>query len=200
MRAPYRTLAEALRFEVEPIKRSRFIVDLMPVSSAEEALAGIAEVRAASADASHHCWAYVLRSSGELRSSDDGEPGGSAGRPILAALQGRDIDDVLAVVTRYFGGTKLGVGGLMRAYGGATARALDRASFRLVTPQRPLWIEHAYDDTAAVEAALREAGLAVQESRYSDRVKARIDVPDADWETLRARLTEATRGRVRFPP
>jgi len=197
-RAPYQTLARGLRHEGERVKNSRFIVELRRCSDEAQARAAVTAMRAEFADAGHHCWAFRLYQGGAVRSSDDGEPGGSAGRPMLAMLMGRGLHDVVAVVTRYFGGTKLGVGGLARAYGGAVAKALDLAELEVVTPRRALILEHAYEQTTAVTTTLVELGLAPTESDYGAAVRLRLEVPDAELEAARAALIERCSGRLSF--
>ncbi|TQM64153.1 IMPACT family protein [Humibacillus xanthopallidus] len=124
----YLTLAAPARSEVE-VRRSRFVCDVRPVSSEADAREVVEQVRASSRDARHHCTAFVLGPDGATtRSNDDGEPSGTAGAPMLEVLRGRGLTDVLAVVTRWFGGTLLGTGGLIRAYGDAVSLALDDAS------------------------------------------------------------------------
>ncbi len=200
MSAPdgYTTLAAPLRFEGERVKNSRFVCDVAPIRDEEQGAAVVAAARLAFPDADHHCWAWRLGPGGErYRSSDDGEPGGSAGRPILAQLEAKGVTDACAVVTRWFGGTKLGVGGLVRAYAGATARALDRASLKLVVPTRNLTIEHGYDLEVAVDVALREEGLTALEAAYGETVRRRVAVPLARIEPFLERLRDGTHGRAR---
>ena len=198
LRQPYTTLAEAIEFEIEPIKHSRFIGYASAIHSDEEAMAFIESIRQRFPDARHHCWAYCLRSPERVRFSDDGEPGGSAGRPMLSQLQGRELFDVAVVVVRYFGGTKLGVGGLMRAYGGAVAQLLDRASLTLVTPTLPLWLSYEYTDTSSVEAALASLNLSVFETRYSEKVEACLQVPDTELMGLYKTLQTQAGGRIQL--
>ena len=197
-RSPFLTVSKRLRYEIEPIKKSRFITDLVPISCEQAAQQAVDDIRAELSDARHHCWAYTLRSPETYRSSDDGEPGGSAGRPILAQLQGRQVFNLIAIVTRYFGGTKLGVGGLVRAYGGAVAITLDRAELVTITPRRPLWIEHDYGDTAAINNALSSLRLAPARRVHTEHVTLELKVPDADWKRVCAALAEGTSGRVRI--
>lgn len=122
------TIARSVRAETE-VSRSRFIADLCPVRDAEAATEAVATARREFHDARHHCSAWALGTDGRLtRSNDDGEPSGTAGAPMLAVLQGAGLTDVVAVVTRYFGGTLLGAGGLVRAYGEAVTAALARAA------------------------------------------------------------------------
>ena len=126
----YLTLAAPARSEIE-VRRSRFVCDVAPVTSEDAARAAIEHVRTVSRGAGHHCTAFVLGpDAATLRSNDDGEPSGTAGAPMLDVLRGHGLTDVVAVVTRWFGGTLLGTGGLIRAYGEAVTTALDDASLR----------------------------------------------------------------------
>ncbi len=128
----YLTLAAAVSLE-DVIKGSRFIAHARPVPGVEAAERIIQDISSAYTDATHNCWAYRI---GDVyRFSDDGEPGGTAGRPMLEVLTQRGLDRVVAVVTRYYGGTKLGTGGLIRAYGGTLAKALDTATIDEVKPR-----------------------------------------------------------------
>jgi uncharacterized YigZ family protein len=188
------SLAERVEHEIDPIKKSRFIGLAVPVSSEEDALAVVEEAKARWHDARHHCWAYRL-ADGRVRSSDDGEPGGSAGRPILAHLEGHEVHDVVVVVTRYFGGTKLGVGGLIRAYGGTAGKTLDRGAIVEVASRVTLRITHGYDDTGAVEAVLRSRGL-VDEVQWGQDVRRVVSVEVTGRAELVAALRDATAGRV----
>ena len=125
MTKPYYTITQDTVFE-QTIKKSRFIAHLYRITSEEDAQAKIAAVRAANPKANHNCFAYMLGDDDHIqRMSDDGEPSGTAGSPILEVLKANDVHDVLAVVTRYFGGIKLGAGGLIRAYNGTPAAAIE---------------------------------------------------------------------------
>ncbi|HET6784302.1 MAG TPA: YigZ family protein, partial [Pseudoxanthomonas sp.] len=132
------------------VKHSRFIAQATPATSPQAALAFLAQV--ADPNATHNCWAY--RIGAEYRSSDDGEPAGTAGRPILAAIEGQGCDQVMVVVTRWYGGIKLGAGGLVRAYGGAAAECLRTAERRLLVEMRELRFGCAFGDLGSVHAAL----------------------------------------------
>ncbi len=192
----YRTLAGRIRFSPDPIKGSRFIATAAPVPSEAAALAVVGEVEAEFSDARHHCWAFRLRAEGRARASDAGEPGGSAGRPILARIEGLELEDVVVVVSRYFGGTKLGVGGLIRAYGGAAGQALDRAAIVEVRETETLVVIHDYDDTRAVEAVTSRLDLL--DAAYGATVRRTFAVPVEAVPSLKDDLRSATRGRVRF--
>ncbi len=153
------TLAAPFRLERE-LKRSRFIAQAAPVNSPEEALAFLQVVRDSAA--THNCWAYKL---GPLyRFSDDGEPSGTAGRPILSAIQGQGLDGVMVVVTRFFGGVKLGAGGLVRAYGGVAAECLRQASKRTLVPRVRCVLQAPFAYSSRLFPLLE--GLEVEEQTY----------------------------------
>ena len=198
MKESYRVLGEALRHEIDKISGSRFIADVVPVTSVEEALSALEQVRSKYHDARHHCWAYRIGGDGETwRSSDDGEPSGSAGVPILKQLEGHDVTNLIAVVTRYFGGTKLGVGGLVRAYGGATAEALELAKIREVIVTERVVVTHDYELSSPVQGVLARAGLTPVEADYGASVRLVLELPIAQAEAILRDLEEATAARVR---
>lgn len=188
------TLAAPAEHVIE-IKHSRFLARAAPVESVAAALAFLDAV--ADPAATHNCWAYRV---GETyRSSDNGEPAGTAGRPILAAIDGQGLDQVMVVVTRWYGGIKLGAGGLVRAYGGSAAECLRLA------PRRPLveYIECAlafgFDDTGAVHAALVAHGADKLDERFdADGAHLSLRLPVAHLDALKLHLRDATRDRVRW--
>lgn len=188
----YQTLAASCTGEIE-ISRSRFRAEIRRVGTEDEARAVIAEVRGTHRDARHHCSAFVLGPDGSLqRSNDDGEPSGTAGAPILAALCGAGLSDVVAVVTRWFGGTLLGTGGLTRAYGAAVDTALDGGRF-VIRQQREavdLAIPHA--DAGRVEAELRARGFDVTGTDYTE--VATLHLSTADPDALDNQIAEVTGG------
>lgn len=189
--------AQAFRYEAPPIKGSRFATDLAPATTPEAAGEFIARVRLAEPNATHHCWAWRLgRPCDRYRSSDDGEPGGSAGRPILMQLEGHRVTDVVCVVTRWFGGTKLGVGGLMRAYGGAAGQALDRAPLHVAVATERLHVRCPYADEGAIRAFLAAHGLEPVTASYETAIDLELDVPRRDRQLLEAELRDRTAGRV----
>jgi len=193
----YLVLDRPTRHEIDKISGSRFIADAAPVSSEEEALAALERVRSEHHDARHHCWAYRVGPAGETwRSSDDGEPSGSAGVPILKQLEGRDVTNLIVVVTRYFGGTKLGVGGLVRAYGAAAAEALERAKIREVIVTERVVVTHDYALSSPVEGVLSRAGLTPTESDYGEVVKIVLEIPVARAESVVRALKDATSARA----
>jgi uncharacterized YigZ family protein len=195
----YLTLAEPYEYVAEPIKGSRFVALLAPAPDEPSAMAHVRAVEAEHPDADHCCWAWRLRD-GRTRSWDAAEPRGSAGRPILAQLEGHGVYDVVAVVVRFFGGTKLGVGGLMRAYGGTAGMALDRAQLVEVSATVELVVEHAYSDTSAVQAALAASSATLVESIYEDMVRLVLRVEEVAVEALVTALRDRTAGRVQAVP
>jgi len=162
----YRTVASAVEAELE-VKRSRFRCLLSPVADEVAARAVIEQRRREFWDARHHCTAFVLGEGGEVeRSSDDGEPAGTAGAPMLEALRGAEATYVLAVVTRWFGGTLLGTGGLVRAYGDAVREGLAAARWRTMQLVQELVVTIEPAVAGRVEAELRQRGVAVLDTRW----------------------------------
>ncbi|WP_016693409.1 IMPACT family protein [Rhodococcus rhodochrous] len=155
------------------VKHSRFLAAVRRVDTADAALAFVDEQRRLYPDARHHCWAFVVGddpSARAERSSDDGEPGGTAGIPMLQVLHHRDLANVAVVVTRWFGGIKLGAGGLVRAYSGAVATALDEAPLVERRQQEKFTLAIDHGEAGRVEAELRGRGVAVLDVAYADRV------------------------------
>lgn len=185
---------------LDEVQGSRFLAVAAPVATVDEALALLQELRAAHPDASHHVWAYRV---GEAqRFSDDGEPGGTAGRPILEVILKRDLDYVAVVVVRYFGGRKLGAGGLARAYGAAAARALDEAGEHLVVDLARLRVRASFADADVVLRTLD----AVPDLDRSDAdyeatgLVLEITLPETEADALADRLREVTRGAAHIEP
>ena len=195
-----KTVTGRSRFHLPPVKGSRFIATVAPASSQDAALAVVAGVRQELSDARHHGWAFRLFDGDRARSSDDGEPGGSAGRPILAQIDGHELADLVVVVTRYFGGTKLGVGGLIRAYGGCAGKALDQAETVERVPMLSVGVTHAYPDTSGVDAVLGAEGLEKRDAEYGEEVAFHLEVPLSDAERVLAALRDITAGRVVWTP
>jgi uncharacterized YigZ family protein len=194
MQEQYRTVAGEGVHETE-INRSRFICALAPAATEQEAQDFIARIRTEHPTATHNCFAYVIGADATVqRASDDGEPGGTAGVPMLQMLLRREVRYVVAVVTRYYGGVKLGAGGLIRAYGGAVGEALDalgtltRQRYRLAT----VTVDH--QRAGRLENDLRTTGRQVREVRYADAVAIEIALPDSDVDAFRAWLADATAG------
>ena len=190
------TLAAVATHAIE-IRHSRFLARAVPARDAGSALAFLAAI--ADRDATHNCWAY--RIGAEYRSSDDGEPAGTAGRPILAAIDGQGFDQVMVVVTRWYGGIKLGAGGLVRAYGGAAAECLRTATRRPLVVMADVTVHAAFDDLGAVHAALAAHDAVKREEAFdSDGVRLRVSLPADRVDALALRLRDATRDRARVEP
>ncbi|MEU0378706.1 YigZ family protein [Streptomyces cyaneofuscatus] len=194
MQEQYRTVARAGVHESE-INRSRFLCSLAPAATEQEAQDFVASVRKEHPTATHNCFAYVIGADASVqKASDDGEPGGTAGVPMLQMLMRREVRYVAAVVTRYYGGVKLGAGGLIRAYGGVVGEALDalgtitRQRFRLATVR----VDH--QRAGKLENDLRATGRDVREVRYAEAVTIEIGLPDADVAAFTAWLADATAG------
>lgn len=188
------TLAAPAAHAIE-VRHSRFLAQAAPAASAEAAMAWLRA--AADPGASHNCWAW--RIGGEYRSSDDGEPAGTAGRPILAAIHGQGFDRIAVLVTRWFGGIKLGAGGLVRAYGGAAAECLRTAPRAPVVALVEAALAFPFESTGAVHAALAAQGAhKLDESFTADGVRMRIRLPAAAVGALKIRLRDATRDRASF--
>jgi len=190
------TVTARLRHQIDPIKGSRFITTLAPVSSEAEAKALVVDVSSEMSDASHHCTAWRIARPNVDRCGDDGEPSGSAGRPILAQLKGRELVNVAVVVTRYFGGTKLGVGGLVRAYGGAAAAALDEAEVVAYRPQTQVRITVDYSDAEPVQRAIDDTGGKVIATSYEQAVGFTVMVAVSSINDLTDAVAGATAGRA----
>ena len=187
------TLAGPVQHAIE-VKHSRFLARATPVDSATQALAFLADV--ADADATHNCWAY--RVGQDYRSGDDGEPAGTAGRPILAAIDGQGYDRVMVVVTRWYGGIKLGAGGLVRAYGGAAAECLRTAPRRALVAMCDVTLHAAFDDLGIVHAALASHAAEKRgESFDAEGVRLHASLPADRVGALKRQLRDATRNRVR---
>lgn len=178
-------------------KKSRFIATVRPVSNEEEALAFIEEMRKKYWDARHNCFAYVIGERNELaRFSDDGEPGGTAGKPMLDVLSGEGLHNVAVVVTRYFGGTLLGTGGLVRAYSGAVKAGLAESVIGIRTAGVKLTISVDYTLLGKVQYILGERGIPVLDSVYTDKAEVHCLVPAARLTDLKAELIEGCSGKA----
>jgi len=180
-------------------KKSRFIATVCPVRAEEEALERIAALKKQYWDARHNCYAYTIGDRQQLqRFSDDGEPQGTAGRPILEVLKARGIHDVLIVVTRYFGGVLLGTGGLVRAYSAAAKAGLDGSVILDRQIGIPVWIGTDYNDVGKILYLLGQQQISLLESEYTDRVRLRALFPQDLAGSLEDAITEATGGRSTF--
>lgn len=190
----YLVPARDVSAEIE-VKRSRFLADVRRVGDEAGARAVVDELRRTHWNARHHCSAFVLGHGRTLeRSSDDGEPAGTAGAPMLEVLRGAEVSDVVAVVSRWFGGTLLGAGGLVRAYGDAVRAALDEAGSRRRELVHEFTIVLPHSDAGRIESELRGRGVTVLDTTYADEVSLHLGLVDpgplASWL---AELTGGTR-------
>lgn len=177
------------------IKKSRFLCAITPVTSEESARDVINQRRRQHHEARHNCTAFVLGDSAETqKSNDDGEPAGTAGAPMLEVLRRTEITNVVAVVTRYFGGVLLGAGGLIRAYSGAVTAAVEEVGLVERRPVRVAFATVDYTTAGKLDNELRSAGYAVAGVNYRDQARFRIHVPESDVDVLRSWLAEITGG------
>ena len=176
-------------------KRSRFISQIWRVETEAEARAHLEAVRKQYYDARHHCWCYLLKD-GAVRYSDDGEPQGTAGQPMLNVFQRQEVTNVCCVVTRYFGGVLLGAGGLVRAYTQSAKDALDAAGISVVRRWLELAVECPYSLLERVKLACAAQGGAVGEIEYAAAVTVHALLPEGGAEAFRAKLVELSAGSV----
>ena len=182
-------------------KKSRFIATVSPVESEEEALAFIEKTRKQYWDARHNCFAYVIGDHQELmRFSDDGEPQGTAGKPMLDVLLGEELHNTAVVVTRYFGGTLLGTGGLVRAYSGAVQEGLRSCVLAEKRKGLQLSIGTDYSGIGKVQDLLGQRGIRILSSEYTEQVVLTVLVPLEQKRELLDALTEGTNGKARLTP
>jgi uncharacterized YigZ family protein len=186
------TLKNPARFE-ETIKKSRFIAHAARVTSQSESLDFFESV--ADPEATHNCWAWRINF--QVRSSDDGEPSGTAGRPMLNVIERRNLEDTMVVVTRYFGGIKLGVGGLVRAYSGSTSKCLDKAGVVELFPLAEYTIRAGFEWASSVHGLLEQVSAEKLEDSYDqDGLILNIRCREADFGKLATALRDASRGQV----
>lgn len=178
-------------------KKSRFIANVAPADSEEAAAAFIESVRKKYYDARHNCPAFVIGRNRELtRCSDDGEPGGTAGKPVLEVLNAEGLTNTVIVVTRYFGGTLLGTGGLVRAYTEAAKAGLANAGIAVMRYGASVSIDTNYTDLGKIQYLLGNQGIPILDSRYTDKVELIVRVPDEEADFLIKELTESTKARA----
>ena len=176
-------------------KKSRFIGRIWPVDTEEEALARIQEMRKQHYDATHNCWAYVIRD-GAVRFSDDGEPGGTAGMPMMQVLQREGLYNVVCVVTRYFGGILLGSGGLVRAYTKGAKIAVDAAGKSMKRVWTALYVPCPYHFYERVKLEVAAWGGILRNTEYGAEVELEILLPEAQTEGFLERLTDLSAGTL----
>jgi uncharacterized YigZ family protein len=191
----YITVKKASHFEYEE-KKSVFIGQAMPVSTEADAIAFVNSVKKHYPDARHHVYAYVLRENSSMRFTDDGEPQGTAGMPVLDAIRKNGCTDVVIVVTRYFGGTLLGTGGLVRAYTAAAIGALESAEIIRYDIYSTLEISVNYSDYGKITAILAERGFRTEDTSYDTGVSLTGSIVKTELDGLISAITDATAGRA----
>ena len=192
----YNTIYEGGEGEIIE-KKSRFIATVRLVKTEEEALSFIEEMRKKYWNATHNCYAYVIGERKEtMRCSDDGEPSGTAGKPMLDVLLGEDLYNTAVVVTRYFGGTLLGTGGLVRAYSKAVQEGL--ACSRIITKHHGILLEIGtdYNGVGKLQYLFGQRGIPITDSRYTEDVKLQVLVPKSEENAVKKAVTEATSARA----
>lgn len=194
--------AETIEFS-EEIKKSRFITFIAHTEGIDVAKAYIQSIKAQFPDARHHCWAFVAGrpdDSQQLGFSDDGEPTGTAGKPILAPLLGSGMGEVTAVVVRYFGGIKLGTGGLVRAYGSGVQQALKLLKTKIKVPQSLFRVECEYSLVTLVEQVVGQYDGKVLSSEYTDKVIFVLSLPTLSCDDVDLKLRDMSRGNMQLKP
>lgn len=192
----YQTLQNAARMEYV-VRKSRFIGHAAPVSGAEDALAFLEGIRKEHRGASHNCFAYSIGpNKGIIRYGDDGEPSGTAGKPIVEVMSAKDVTDCIVVVTRYFGGILLGAGGLARAYAHAAAIALDAAHVCVMQETGRWRMDISYPLWDKVNHAMQSLPVIVEKTEYLDTVKLSVLCCVCDGETVYAELMKAADGKI----
>ncbi len=192
----YKTIIEPGTGEIIE-KKSRFIGYVRHTESEEEALAFVNEIRKKHYDARHNCFAYCVDGEQQTqRFSDDGEPGGTAGKPILEVIKGNELCDVCIVVTRYFGGTLLGTGGLVRAYTDASKACIENT--QVITKRRmiPMTLHTNYTDFGKIQYLLASAEIPIIESEYGEDVCVHVEITVDDADKVKRKLIEVTAARI----
>ena len=200
MRDTYRTLAGRGEAEIK-IKGSRFLAEALPVVDEAAAEAALGQIKKREHAATHHCSAYRLNPGGQtFRYQDDGEPNGTAGLPIFRQIEGCGLTDTLVVVTRYYGGTKLGTGGLIRAYGEAASLALGAAPIREVVLRTQLRLRFGYADTSPAMHTIGQFDAEIVATEYSEDTEIVVGVRRSEAAAFEAAFVEALSGRGTVTP
>lgn len=194
----YKSLLKASDSEIV-INKSRFIASCSPVSSEEEALDFIASIKQRYKAATHYCYAYIIgENSGIMRYSDDGEPSGTAGMPILQVLEKNKLVNVCAVVTRYFGGTLLGAGGLVRAYTNSTSEGIKKSVIVCMETSVDIYMQIPYSSYDKISYQLGLERIELLDTQYSDSISIKFSVREADKEALLNKLSTIMNGNIFF--
>ncbi|MCR5153460.1 MAG: YigZ family protein [Lachnospiraceae bacterium] len=193
---PYKTITKGGCGEIVE-KKSRFIANIIPCEDEESALTFIESTRKTYWDARHNCYAYTIGVGNTIeRSSDDGEPAKTAGRPMLDVLLSKELHNICVVVTRYFGGTLLGTGGLVRAYQGAVTEGLKNCTMATIIPGVELLITTDYTDSGKIKFQNAEMKITTLNEEYTDKVAIKVLVPLSGKDAYIAAITEASNGKA----
>jgi hypothetical protein len=178
-------------------KKSRFIANVVPINSEEDALLYLAKIKKEYWDARHNCYAYITFDQSIKRCSDDGEPSGTAGKPMLEVLQNRNIYGICVVVTRYFGGILLGTGGLLRAYQEATIKGIENAGIaELRLGYKTSWSIN-YDEYGKFNFLCEKLGVYKIDTQYLDKIKILLVIPISEFETFKFKVLEESSGKIK---
>lgn len=194
----YNTIFEEASGEIIE-KKSRFIASVFHIESEEEAIAILERIKKQYWDARHNCYAYILGKGSEIkRFSDDGEPSGTAGKPILEVISGKELTNVLIVVTRYFGGVLLGTGGLVRAYTDASCECLNNAALKKMCLMKKTGVVIDYNLVGKLKYLLANEGILILDEEYTDMVSISIAIPKDENEGIIKKITDLTGGKAKF--
>ncbi|TLU65378.1 YigZ family protein [Thalassotalea litorea] len=197
---PYRVPKDTIEHSIE-VNKSHFICTLARCQSSDACKSFISSIRDKYPDASHHCVAFVYDRPDNSQSygfSDDGEPSGTAGRPMLAVLQGAEIGEICAVVTRYFGGTKLGTGGLQRAYGGSVREALLHLQTDLIVPSTEIGLFCGYQQFNDIEHCLKRQSGHIVTQEFLEQIKLTVSLPMDKLQRFKDEVIQLTSGQIQF--
>jgi len=196
--SPYPYPADRVETEME-VKRSRFLAFLAPAQTRAEAMDFVEACQARYPDARHVCWAFVAgnpQGGAEMACNDAGEPAGTAGRPMLSVLEHKGLGDVVAVVIRYFGGIKLGAGGLVRAYSGAVQQAVEALPIRWREPMVSRRLRFGFEHESLVRRLAAEHGARLSTPDYRESVTLTLEITEAAWPALEFGLRQASRAQI----
>lgn len=195
--------AEAVSLSEETIKKSRFITLLAHTDGVEAARAFVQQMKSEHPGARHHCWAWVAGApddSQQLGFSDDGEPSGTAGKPMLAQLMGSGVGEITAVVVRYYGGIMLGTGGLVKAYGGGVQLGLKQLARQRKVPMCAFTLQCDYAQLSDIERLLQRFNGRMEDSYYQERILLRVALPYLHIDSFRQSLSDYSRGALTLTP
>lgn len=191
----YRSVVSTETYEIK-VKGSRFIAQVVPAGDAEAAQGTLNTIRRQAYTATHHCSAFRVGAAGDVfRYSDDGEPSGTAGLPIMRQIDARSLTNTLVVVTRYYGGTKLGTGGLIRAYGDAASEVLERAEIQEYIIRDQIQVRFAYDDTSPAMHTIQQFDINIVGTDYGTDTGLLLAIRQSQVEAFLAQFTERLHGR-----